>query len=176
MNKLFSLTENDHQLLTNLTCLQKSMHDTIFCQFHIALKRLDFLRFKPTAWLNDSIIMSIIRIICSQSNNRFTCEESLITEQLLPMNKEKRKEKINNIYIRKVKNKENNIFSKDAMFFPLNIKDFHWFLIIVNFKKNTVCLLDSLPIDDLNRRKDYIDVILQYLTEFEIYEGLEHAN
>ena len=92
------------------------------------------------------------------------------------MNEEKRKEKISNIYIKKTKNKENNIFSKDAMFFPLNIKDFHWFLIIANFKKNIVCLLDSLPINDLNRRKDYIDVILQYLTEFEIYEGLEHAN
>ena len=105
LNNLFSITPNDYQLLNNLTCLKKSMHNTIVAQFDIILKRFDFVRFRQQNWLNDSIIMCLVKIICSQSNNRFVCEESLNTEQLFKNNETDRKAIIHKIYNAKKKKK-----------------------------------------------------------------------
>ena len=175
LKNLFSITPNDHQLLNNLTCLKKSMHDTIVTQCDMILKRFDFVRFRPQNWLNDSVVMCILKIICLQSNNRFACEESLNTEILFKSNESDRKAKIHKIYNARKKKNMNNIFSKVAMFFPFNIDNYHWALLIANFKEKTIYLLDSLRMSNLEMRNNHINVIQQYIKEFEIHEEIEQT-
>jgi Ulp1 family protease len=59
-----------------------------------------------------------------------------------------------------VSNKE-NIFKLDKLFFPVNVKDNHWFLICVYMREKRIQVFDSLP--DKCGRASYIKTVRDYL-------------
>ena len=106
-------------------------HAVFFTKFDIPMRPFDFQTLQPRTWLNDQIINFFMEMLVARS-----C--ALVSEGLRP----RRSYFFNSFFMDKLEregyngirrwSKNFDIFDMENIFFPINIRNYHWVLAIVD--------------------------------------------
>jgi len=129
-------------------------------KFNLPMRRMDFATLQPLSWLNDQIINFFMEMLVTRSN-------ALVSFG----SRARRSYFFNSFFVDRLRcpgytgihrwTKNFDIFALEEIYFPINISNRHWVLVVANMIRKTLEYFDSMP----GTGESYLEPILTWIVD-----------